>query len=152
MDRGVRQERLKQVNPKLLAGSALTDGLDREYTLNEIAIITRASPARILGLKHKGHLGVGADADVTIYTPGPDKKAMFELPRFVIKAGQVVVEQGEIRCEVEGSTQHVEPAYDEALLPDIQKWFEAYYTIQFANYPVDRHHLSKGGTQIACGR
>ena len=37
--------------------------------LNEIAIITRAGPARILGLKNKGHLRVGADADITIYTP-----------------------------------------------------------------------------------
>ncbi len=59
MDRSVRDERLKQVNPKLLAGSALADGLAREYTLNEIAIITRAGPARLLGLTHKGHLGAG---------------------------------------------------------------------------------------------
>ena len=34
----------------------------------------------MLGLTHKGHLGPGADADITIYTPGPDIKAMFELP------------------------------------------------------------------------
>ena len=55
-----------------LAGSALADGLSREYTLNEIAIITRAGPARLLGLRHKGHLGVGADADVTVYSRDTD--------------------------------------------------------------------------------
>ena len=55
----MRDEKLKQVNPKLLAGSALADGLAREYTLNEIAIITRAGPARLLGLHQKGHLGAG---------------------------------------------------------------------------------------------
>ena len=55
------------MNPTLLAGSALADGLAREYTLDEIAIVTRAGPARLLGLTHKGHLGVGADADVTVY-------------------------------------------------------------------------------------
>ena len=54
MDRTVRDEQLKRVNPKLLAGSALADGLAREYTLNEIAIITRAGPARLLGLRTKG--------------------------------------------------------------------------------------------------
>jgi len=54
------------VNPKALADTALPD-LDREYSLNEIAIITRAGPARLLGLKNKGHLGAGADADITIY-------------------------------------------------------------------------------------
>src|SRR5207247_1277324 len=66
MDRTYRDEQLKRVNQKLLAGSALLDGLAREYTLSEIAIVTRAGPARLLGLKSKGHLGAGADADVAI--------------------------------------------------------------------------------------
>jgi formylmethanofuran dehydrogenase subunit A len=150
MDRTYREEILKRVPAKVRERCILKD-LDREYSLYEIAIITRASPARMLGLKHKGHLGVGADADITIYTPSKDKKAMFELPRFVIKAGEIVVEQGEIRAVVEGRTQHVAPGFDAGMMPDIQKWFEAYYTIQFANYPVDRHHLSMGGHEVACG-
>ncbi len=69
---------------------------------SEIAIITRAGPARVLGLKQKGHLGVGADADVTIYTPSENSQAMFELPRMVIKAGETIVEQGEIRATPDG--------------------------------------------------
>src|SRR5688572_12062143 len=77
MDRAYRDEQLARVNPKLLAGSALLDGLTREYTLTEIAIVTRAAPARILGLPHKGHLGVGADADVTIYAADDDQSRMF---------------------------------------------------------------------------
>ena len=76
----------------------------RSIRLSEIAIITRAGPARILGLKNKGHLGPGADADITIYTPDPNQETMFELPRFVIKAGRVLVEQGEIREEFYGKT------------------------------------------------
>jgi formylmethanofuran dehydrogenase subunit A len=124
----------------VLRCSTLKD-LDREYSLYEIAIITRASPARILGLKNKGHLGVGADADITIYTPNRDRRAMFELPRFVIKAGEVVVEQGEIRKDLYGKTLHTAPGYDAGVLPDIKKWFESYYTIQFANYPVDDSYL-----------
>lgn len=150
MDRTYRLEVLKRVHPRVLERSVLKD-LDREYTLNEIAIITRAGPARMLGLKNKGHLGVGADADITIYTPGADKRAMFELPRYVIKAGEVVVEQGEIRQERFGKTLHVAPRYDEGVLPDIRKWFEAYYTIQFANYPVDDRYLAHGGTVVECG-
>ncbi len=149
MDRTYRQEVLKHVHPRVLERSTLKD-LDREYSLYEIAIITRAGPARMLGLKDKGHLGVGADADVTIYTPGADKRAMFELPRFGIKGGEVVVEQGEIRREVEGRSLYVAPAYDEERVPDIKKWFESYYTIQFANYPVDPHYLSEGGRLVAC--
>jgi formylmethanofuran dehydrogenase subunit A len=151
MDRNYRREVLKRVHPRVLKRSTLND-LDREYSLYEIAIITRAAPARILGLAHKGHLGPGADSDVTIYTPSADKKAMFELPRYVIKGGQVIVEKGEIRQELFGRTLHVEPAYDEGVLPDIRKWFESYYTIQFANYPVDPSYLSHGGVTVPCGQ
>src|SRR5260370_19775805 len=132
MSRDYRREALKRVHRRVLERSVLKD-LDREYSLYEIAIITRAAPARMLGLNHKGHLGPGADADVTVYTPGADKKAMFELPRFVIKAGEVIVENGEIRREAFGQTQHVAPAVDNVALAGIQKWFESYYTIQFAN-------------------
>jgi formylmethanofuran dehydrogenase subunit A len=151
MDRTYRQEVLKRVHPRVLERSVLKD-LDREYSLYEIAIITRAGPARMLGLKDKGHLGPGADADVTIYTPGPDKKAMFELPRYVIKGGQVVVENGEVRQDLYGQTLHVTPAYDEGAVPAIRKWFESYYTIQFANYPVDPEYLSHGGVAVECQR
>ena len=100
-----------------------------------------SSPARILGLKDKGHLGPGADADVTVYTPSADRRAMFELPRFVIKGGELVVEQGEVRQDLYGKTLHTTPGFDEGTLPDIRKWFESYYTIQFANYPVDDSYL-----------
>ena len=149
MDRTYRQEVLKRVHPRVLQRSTLKD-LDREYTLNEIAIITRAAPARMLGLMDKGHLGVGADADVTIYTPSADRKAMFELPRYVIKGGEIVVEQGEIRRDLYGKTLHVAPEFDAGVLPDVKKWFEAFYTIQFANYPVDDSYLAHGGRKIDC--
>jgi formylmethanofuran dehydrogenase subunit A len=136
MDRGVRDQRLKQVNPKLLAGSTLADGLAREYTLNEIAIITRAGPARLLGLPHKGHLGPGADADVTVYARDPDIAAMFATPRYVVKGGALMVEEGQLRRAPAGRRLHVQPGYDEALLPDLKRYFEAYSTISFENYPV----------------
>src|SRR5207248_7690805 len=108
MDRTYRQEALKRVHPRVLERSTLKD-LDREYSLSEIAIITRAGPARILGLKHKGHLGPGADADITIYTPNANQETMFELPRHVIKDGRIIVDQGEIREDVSGKTLHVAP-------------------------------------------
>ena len=136
MDRSVRDEQLKQVNPKLLAGSALADGIAREYTLNEIAIITRAGPARLLGLKHKGHLGPGADADVTVYSRDADLARMFASPRYVIKSGSVLVEEGQLRRAPTGRRLRLQPRYDEALLPDLRRHFEAYSTVSFENFPV----------------
>lgn len=149
MDRNYRHEILKRINPRVLERSVLKD-LTREYTLDEIAIITRAGPARMLGLTQKGHLGSGADADITIYNESRDIKAMFELPWMVLKAGEVVVEKGEIRSESIGNTLHVSPSLDSAAMPDIQKWFESFYTIQFENYPVTPDYLCGGGVTVPC--
>lgn len=140
MDRGRRQEVLQRVPAALRERCTLPD-LTREYTLNEITIITRAAPARMLGLENKGHLGPGADADITIYQPEDDIQRMFELPRYVLRRGEVVVDGGEIRSSTDGRLLHVAPGYDEGCVPDIQDWFEKNYSIQFRNYPVDPSYL-----------
>jgi formylmethanofuran dehydrogenase subunit A len=134
MDRAYRDAQLRRVNQKLLAGSALLDGLDREYTLGEIAIVTRAGPARLLGLPHKGHLGPGAEADVTVYAPDPDRARMFATPRYVIKAGELVVEDGQLRRAPAGRRLAVRPAYDAAVTRDLRRFFAAYATLAFENY------------------
>jgi formylmethanofuran dehydrogenase subunit A len=72
--------------------------LDREYSLGEIAIITRAAPARLLGLSEKGHLGPGADADLTLYTPQADREQMFQFPWAVFKSGELVLRDGELQA------------------------------------------------------
>jgi formylmethanofuran dehydrogenase subunit A len=150
MDRTYRQDVLKTCHPKIRERSTLAD-LDREYTLKEIAIITRAGPARILGLAHKGHLGPGADADVTIYTPHGNKETMFEAPRLVIRAGRVIVEQGEIRDGGAGKTLYVQPGYDTDVEEDIRAWFEQYYSIQWRNYAVDDSYLGAAEAAAAGG-
>ncbi|MGH7525384.1 MAG: formylmethanofuran dehydrogenase subunit A [Gemmatimonadales bacterium] len=136
MDRAVRDERLKQVNPRFLAGSALADGLSREYSLSEIAIVTRAGPARLLGLTQKGHLGPGADADVTVYSRDPDIAKMFATPRYVVKNGLVIVEEGQLRRAPAGRRLRVAPGYDGAVLPHLRRHFEAYSSVSFGNYAV----------------
>ena len=135
MDRGHRADSLAALPDRVRARSGLAD-LPREYTLSEIAIITRAGPARMLGLPHKGHLGTGADGDVTIYAPDPDRRRMFSLPRYVIKAGVLIVDDGELRSAPEGRTLHNAPEFDPAATADIAAWFSQAGSIQFANFPV----------------
>jgi formylmethanofuran dehydrogenase subunit A len=149
MDRHYREEIIKTCHPAIRERSQLAD-LKREYTLNEIAIITRAGPARILGLKHKGHLGPGADADITIYTPHENKETMFTLPRYVIKSGRILVEEGDIREEYYGNLLHVAPEYDRTAEEHIGQWFEDCYSIRFRNYPVTDAY-SHGAKEVACG-
>jgi formylmethanofuran dehydrogenase subunit A len=68
---------------------------------------------------------------------------MYELPRMVLKAGRVVVEQGEIREPLDGRTIHVAADYDREVEPDIRTWFEKHYSIQWRNYPVDESYLGE---------
>ena len=83
--------------------SPLAD-ITREYTLQELCIVTRAAPARIAGLARKGHLGPGADADIAVYRPDRDLAKMFSLPKKVFKAGVLVAEEGHLRAAAAGST------------------------------------------------
>ncbi len=135
MDRGHRADLFKTLPESVWTRSGLGD-LTREYSLSEIAIVTRSGPARILGLDRKGHLGPGADADITIYAPDDDKEMMFSIPRYVLKAGQVIVDDGDLIAWPDGQTLIAAPEVDPTDEPAIADWFEASSTIQFANYAV----------------
>jgi formylmethanofuran dehydrogenase subunit A len=141
MSRDYRREVLGRVPAKVKSRCKLAD-LDREYTLRDIAVVTRAAPARILGLKDKGHLGPGADADITIYAPCDDKRQMFALPRCVLKAGEVVAEQGEIRAAAFGRTVHVAPDFDAAVLPNVRAWWDRHGSMPFDCFPVEGDMLT----------
>lgn len=142
MDRDYRRECVQKLPPKALKRIVLAD-LDRQYTLSEIAIITSAGPARALGLANKGHLGVGADADVSIYPENPNGAFMFRYPRYVIKAGEVVVEEGDIRQMSEGREFVVRPAYDEHIEEFLRPLFQQFYTMSFDNYPVEMERIAR---------
>ncbi|MBT7953294.1 MAG: formylmethanofuran dehydrogenase subunit A [Gammaproteobacteria bacterium] len=140
MDSSFRKEELSRANQKAINKTLLPE-LDREYSLNEIAIITRAGPARCLGLSNKGHLGVGADADITIYDDQQDKELMFNAPRYVFKSGIPVISNHEFCEDHTGKLLHVAPDYDESIVDSVRPFFENYYSIEFDNYAVDDSYL-----------
>jgi formylmethanofuran dehydrogenase subunit A len=142
MNADFRKEELKKLSAKALKRIVLPE-LNREYTLYEIAIITSAGPARALGLPQKGHLGVGADADVAIFNADSDVARMFGYPRYVIKSGEVVLEEGEIRNPHEGRGLMVRPKYDEKIEDYIRPLFQQYYTMSFDNYPVEMERIER---------
>ena len=142
MDREFRREQMALVNQRALDQSSLRD-LQREYSLSEIAIVTRAGPARLLGLTDKGHLGVGADADVTIYEEDDDKEKMFSTPRYVIKDGELIIADHEFRADHEGRLVYIAPDYDPAIERVIEPFFDDFYTIRFANYAVDDRYAPR---------
>jgi formylmethanofuran dehydrogenase subunit A len=136
MDRAFREAEMGRANQRAVGRTALPDGLDREYTLNEIAIITRAAPARRLGLADKGHMGVGADADVTIYHDRADREEMFATPRYVIKGGEVTVEDGDLRRADDGLLHSARAGFDADVTGVLEPLFGDRYTVAFEHYPV----------------
>ncbi|MBI4390846.1 MAG: formylmethanofuran dehydrogenase subunit A, partial [candidate division NC10 bacterium] len=70
-----------------------------------------------------------------------DWEKTFATPHTVIKAGEVILEGGEFRRDMEGRSLYVEPQYDPAIEAEIRKWFADFYTIEFANYPVGMEYL-----------
>jgi formylmethanofuran dehydrogenase subunit A len=152
MDRDFRNEQLRRANRRAIQRTVLLDDLDREYTLEEIAIVTRAGPARLLGLHDKGHLGPGADADVTIYDERADREEMFATPRYVIKGGRVVVRDGELVDALAGDLLRVAAPHDPAVEDVLRDRFEEHYTVQFGNYPVSEPWLLEPARRIAAGR
>jgi formylmethanofuran dehydrogenase subunit A len=151
MDREFRNEQIGRVNQKAIRRTVLRDDLEREYTLGEIAIITRAGPARLLGLADKGHLGVGADADVTVYVEHEDREQMFCRPRYVIKGGRVIVEDGELRETPAGDLLRVAAGHDDAIGQTLRPLFEEHYSVQLANYPVREPWLLEPARRIPAG-
>lgn len=103
MDAAFRREELARIHPEAMEHSALRE-ISREYTLYEITVITRAAPARRLGLSGKGTLAVGADADVAIYKKDDDYERMFSRPAWVIKNGELIAKDGKVVKETPGRT------------------------------------------------
>jgi formylmethanofuran dehydrogenase subunit A len=76
---------------------------------------------------------------------------MFACPRYVIKDGRVLVEDGHIREDVRGRTLFVSPTYDPAIESDIREYFDKYYTIRYENYPVQLEHYLPQHEVVPCG-
>jgi formylmethanofuran dehydrogenase subunit A len=136
MDKAYRQEMLQRVHPTVRERSQLAL-LDREYSLNEIAIITRAAPARILGMTTKGHLGPGADADIVVYLPNDDREVMFRFPKHVFQRGELLLENGELRAISPGVLASSKPRFDPACQDDIRQWWQDHMTTKCPEMKVN---------------
>lgn len=144
MDKTFRNEAFAKLNLDAQAMSNLTS-LNREYSLYEIAIMTRAGAAKLIGLNDCGHLGVGAQADITVYTDQPDREAMFAKPDYVFKNGELVVKNGKVVKVVWGATHTVKPAFDMGVEKGLSEYFDKYHTIQLDNFKIADDEISDDG-------
>jgi len=126
MSRDARSEAAASASAGALAHSTLSS-ITREYTFEEIAIMTRAAPARLLGLADRGHLGPGALADIAIYRKGKDIARMFGAAAYVFKNGDLVVKDGEITHYRWGKALRLNPPPDKAMVRRLEDYHQERY-------------------------
>jgi len=140
MDKTFRDEQLARIHPDVAAHAMLRE-IRREVTLYEIAIMTRAAPARLLGLLDRGHLGIGAAADIAVYREDADREYMFTKPEYVFKDGALVARQGRIVATPTGGTHFVEPGFDAAIEPRIARYAERNFALDYRNAVIGKDEL-----------
>ncbi len=155
MSKKMREKELEKVSPFVQKATNLP-AIDVERTFEEIIHMTRTLPAKILGINDfKGHLGVGADADIAIYDLNPLEidpsneyekvEKAFRNAAYTIKGGEIIVKDGELVSEVWGKTYWIDATKRvdlEAVMPDIKEYFK-YYSVELHNYGVEEAWIKK---------
>jgi formylmethanofuran dehydrogenase subunit A len=140
MDRDYRNRWLSEINAEANEISLLRH-LDREYDYDDIAIMTRAAPARLLGLPQHGHLGIGANADIAVYSEQDDKAAMFGRAHLLFKDGVKVVEEGRVVRSTQGRVHAVAPAFDQGIESALTEYFDRYHLVNLHNFKLSPEQL-----------
>jgi len=134
-------------NSGKVADATILNELDREITLYELSQMTRAAPAKALGLGSMcGGLAVGMNAEVAIYNIDPAKmptnpddiETIFSNAAYLFKDGEIVVQDGQIVSEPAKKTFWVDAKTPESkqVTRDVREKFLRYYTVTQANYEV----------------
>jgi len=144
MDKSFRNNAFSKLSLDAQAMSNLAN-IDREYSLYEIATMTRAGAAKLIGLNDRGHLAVGAAADITIYADQADREAMFGKPAYVFKDGELVVKDGKVVKVTWGKTHTAKPAFDISVEKDLKEYFDKYHTIQLDNFKISNDEIAQDG-------
>jgi formylmethanofuran dehydrogenase subunit A len=160
-----RNERLNTFKKadKVISATNLS-GMDREISLYELAAMTRAGPAKALGLmKDYGGLAPGMNADIAIYNINPDKfpssgaeiEKAFAQVAYLFKDGKICVESGKIVDMGQKKTFWVDAKVKEnkQVMHDVREKFLRYYSVNENNYSVPesyaphQHIISVDATQ-----
>ncbi len=150
MSQEARQEQLDAFkwSQKVIDATNLAE-LDREITLYELSQMTRAGPAKALGLTEMcGGLKPGMDGDVVIYNLNPESytpdqiETAFTCAADVFKSGVHVVKNGEIISNGNKRTLWVDAKVRDnpQVMHDVEEKFLKYYSVNQNNYEVSGHH------------
>jgi formylmethanofuran dehydrogenase subunit A len=136
MSRDLRAQWISELPPAAMAVTTLPS-ISREYTLREIATMTRSAPAKLLGLTDRGRLDPGAVADIAVYEDTKDRAGMFRAAAYVFKDGELVVRDGSITHCRFGRALTVKPERDRAIERRMRAYYEERYglALEFLQVP-----------------
>ena len=140
--RDLRAEWIAKLPKEAMAATTLPS-ITREYTLGEIATMTRAAPARLLGLTDRGHLCAGAVADVAVYDDGQDRAKMFRSAALLFKDGELVIRNGKVTHYRFGRALTVRPDYDPAMDRRMTAYYDARYGLADDFIKVPEHAIPR---------
>jgi formylmethanofuran dehydrogenase subunit A len=73
---------------------------------------------------------------MTIYHDRADREDMFATPRYVIKGGELAVEDGDLRRADDGLLLSSRAGFDPQVSQVLEPLFGERYTVAFEHYPV----------------
>ncbi|MBS3962989.1 MAG: formylmethanofuran dehydrogenase subunit A, partial [Methylomonas sp.] len=82
-------------------------------------------------------LAPGAIADIAVYRPQADYRAMFADAVLLFKNGHLVVRDGVVIERLMGLTQTVMPVYDASITRTVKQHFDRFYSLKLSQYAVN---------------
>ncbi len=131
MSRDLRAQWIATLPAEAMAVTTLPS-INREY-----------SPARLLGLRDRGHLGAGAIADVAVYENEPDRAKMFRSAALVFKHGALVVRDGIPTQQGFGRALVVQPGRDQAIDRRMKAYYDSRYGLSDDLIKVPDHAIGR---------
>ena len=140
MDYDFRMQQISLINQDSIKFSFLKD-IKRTYSLNDIAIMTRSSPANILGLKDRGSLKPGCIADISIYDPNQNIDEMFRRAKYVFKNGDEVVKNGKVLKHKNTRTIAANIKFEKSIIKSVENWTNRFYSLDKEEFKVDENYF-----------
>ena len=154
MDKEFRDAQLDSFKwaEKVRAGTTLAE-IDREISLYELSQMTRAAPAKVLGISNMfGGLAKGMHANVAVYDIDPENMPKGEELVKKLSSVAYLVKDG-IKCVENGAVLGEQPVGKETfwvdckvpenkqVMHDVNEKFLKYYSVELGNYEVADHYV-----------
>lgn len=135
MDKKIRDEYANGTH-KAVSDKTSLYSIDREFSLFDVAMITRHAPAGILGLKGRG-LSEGCRADLAVYDLSRGIEEGFSKAECTVIGGEFAVKDGEVVASFPGETIHYESRkQSNEIEAEMDAFFKSYYSVCLSNYRV----------------